>query len=86
MQKASKLDCRSKIEFRERKEGTDPGAEVSQWPLDRKSPKPREQNWKAATENRRKPELPKACSFRVKFIKVFCKELPISFILPCFKY
>lgn len=44
MQKASELDCRSKIEFRERKEGTDPCAEVSQWPLDRKIPKPREQN------------------------------------------
>ena len=44
LQKASELDCRSKIEFRERKEGTDPCAEVSQWPLDRKIPKPREQN------------------------------------------
>lgn len=29
MQKASELDCRSKIEFRERKEGTDPCAERS---------------------------------------------------------
>lgn len=86
MQKASKLDCRSKIEFRERKEGTDPGAEVSQWPLDRRVPNLGSRTARQPTENRRKPELPKACSFRVKFIKVFCKELPISFILPCFKY
>lgn len=38
LQKASKLDCRSKIEFRERKQGTEPNFEVSWWPSDSKVP------------------------------------------------